>query len=647
MATGKIDHNKVTAAGILVTLGIIYGEIGTSPLYVMGAVIGKHTINEELVLGGLSCVFWTLTILTSFKYIVLTLRADNKGEGGIFSLYALVRKMNFKWLAIPAMIGGAALLADGIITPPISVSSAVEGLTMINPDIPTVPIIIVILFALFFIQQFGTKFVGRFFGPVMMVWFSMLLVLGVKEIYLNPIVFKAINPYYAFNLLMNYKEGFWILGAVFLCTTGAEALYSDLGHCGRKNIQVSWGMVKFTLLANYFGQGAWLLNHAGKTLDGVKPFFELMPDWFLFPGIIIATSAAIVASQALISGTFTVVNEGMRLNFLPKGRVEYPTDFRGQIYIPSINWLLCTACIGVVLFFQKASNMEAAYGLAIIMTMMMTSILLNYYLYLKKYPKIFIYSVMTILAVVEISFLVANLSKFADGGYVTLIITALIFTMMWVWYEARKIKNELVEFVPLAKYSDIICDVSNDTTIPKYATHLIYLTSAYQETEVENKIIYSILQKQPKRADLYWLVHVDVIDEPYALDYRVTQLVKDKIIHVRFKIGFRVEPHINLMFRQVVQEMVQSGELTMTSNYIPLRDLHIAGDFRFIVMEKYLSYENTLSFYTKMILNLYFVIKNMSMNEEKAFGLDSSAVLIEKVPLIVTPPGSYDFIRLS
>lgn len=647
MATGQIDHKKVTAAGILVTLGIIYGEIGTSPLYVMNAIIGDNAIDEELVLGGLSCVFWTLTILTTFKYITLTLRADNKGEGGIFSLYALVRKMHFKWLVVPAMIGGAALLADGIITPPISVASAVEGLTMINPDIHTVPIIIGILFALFFIQQFGTKFVGRFFGPVMLVWFSMLFILGVKEIYWNPIVFKAINPYYAFHLLMYYKEGFWILGAVFLCTTGAEALYSDLGHCGRKNIRVSWGMVKIALLANYFGQGAWLLNHTGNTLNGARPFFALMPEWFLFAGIIIATSAAIVASQALISGTFTVVNEGMRLNFLPKGRVEYPTDFRGQIYIPSINWLLCAACIGIVLFFQKSSNMEAAYGLAIIMTMMMTTILLNYYLYLKKYPKIFIYTVITILSVVEVSFLIANLSKFSQGGYVTLIIASLIFLMMWVWYEARKIKNKLVEFVPLAKYADVICDVSRDTTIPKYATHLIYLTSAYQETEVENKIIYSILQKQPKRADLYWLVHVDVIDEPYTVDYRVTQLVKDKIMHVRFKIGFRVEPHINLMFRQVVQELVQNGELTITSNYIPLRDLHIAGDFRFIVMEKYLSYENTLNFYTKIILNLYFVIKNLSMNEEKAFGLDSSAVLVEKVPLIVTPPGSYDFTRLD
>lgn len=647
MSSGYIDHKKVTAAGVLVTLGIIYGEIGTSPLYVMSAVIGKHTIEERLVLGGLSCVFWTLTILTSLKYVMLTLRADNKGEGGIFSLYALVRKMNVKWLAIPAMIGGAALLADGIITPPISVASAVEGLTVINPDIPTVPIIIAILFALFFIQQFGTKFVGRFFGPVMLIWFSMLLILGVKEIYHNPVVFKAFNPYYAIDLLINYKEGFWILGAVFLCTTGAEALYSDLGHCGRNNIRAGWGMVKIALLANYFGQGAWLLNHTGKTLDGAKPFFALMPEWFLFTGIIIATSAAIVASQALISGTFTIVNEGMRLNFLPKGRVEYPTDFRGQLYIPSINWLLCAACIGIVLFFRKSANMEAAYGLAIIMTMMMTSILLNYYLYLKKYPKLFIYFVMTVLAVVEIAFLVANLSKFSQGGYVTLIIAISIFMVMWVWYESRKIKNSLVEFVPLSKYSDVICDVSRDESIPKYATHLVYLTSAYQETEVENKIIYSILQKQPKRADIYWLVHVDVVDEPYAMDYRVTQLVRDKIIHVRFKIGFRVEPHINLMFRQVVQEMVANNELKLNSDYIPLRDLHIAGDFRFIVMEKFLSYENSLNFYTKVIMNWYFIIKKMSMNEEKAFGLDTSAVLVEKVPLIVTPPGSYDFVRLK
>lgn len=646
MASGHIDHSKLSAAGLLVTLGIIYGDIGTSPLYVMSAIIGKNKIDETLVLGGLSCVFWTLTILTTFKYIILTLRADNKGEGGIFSLYALVRKMHIKWLAIPAMIGGAALLADGIITPPISVASAIEGLTTINPDIPTVPIVIGILFFLFFIQQFGTGFVGRFFGPVMLIWFSMLLILGLKEIVQYPIVFKAINPYYAYQLLVNYNEGFWILGSVFLCTTGAEALYSDLGHCGRKNIRVSWGFVKVALLANYFGQGAWLLNHTGKVLGSVKPFYALMPDWFLITGIIIATSAAIVASQALISGTFTLINEGMRLDFLPKGRIEYPTDLRGQLYIPTINWLLCFGCIGIVWYFQESSKMEAAYGLAIVLTMLMTTTLLTYYLYLKKYPRILVISILLVFLTVEASFTIANLSKFSHGGYVTVFIATAIIAIMWVWYEARKIRTGLVEFVQLDKYYDIITDVSKDETIPKYATHLVYLTSANQENQVENKIIYSILNKQPKRADIYWLVHVDVLDEPYTMEYKVRELVEDKIVHVRFKIGFRVEPRINLMFRQVVQDLVEGKEVDVVSRYESLKKLHLSGDFRFVVMEKFLSYENTLGIYTKFILNIYFVIKRLSMSEEKAFGLDSSSVMVEKVPLIVTPPGTYKFTRV-
>ncbi|MBK9399458.1 MAG: KUP/HAK/KT family potassium transporter [Bacteroidetes bacterium] len=646
MASGHINHSKVTTAGMLVTLGIVYGDIGTSPLYVMSAVIGSKPIEESLVLGGLSCVFWTLTILTTLKYIILTLRADNKGEGGIFSLYALVRKMHIKWLAIPAMIGGAALLADGIITPPISVSSAIEGLKVINPDIPTVPIVTFIIFALFFIQQFGTRFVGRFFGPVMLIWFSMLLILGVIAIFDNPVVFKAVNPYYAYNLLTSYPEGFWILGAVFLCTTGAEALYTDLGHCGRNNIRVSWGFVKVALLANYFGQGAWLLNHTGKAIEGIKPFYALMPDWFVLTGIIIATSAAIVASQSFISGIFTLINEGMRLDFLPKGRIEYPTDLRGQLYIPTINWLLCLGCIGIVLYFQQSSKMEAAYGLSIIITMLMTTLLLTYYLYLKKYNRVLIGFIFVILMCIEIAFLVANLSKFSHGGYVTIIILAAIVGIMWVWYEARKIRTGMVEFVKLEKYFDIISDVSKDETIPKYATHLVYLTSARTDKEVENKIIYSILQKQPKRADVYWLVHVDVVDEPYTLEYSVKELVEDKIVHVRFKIGFRIEPRINLMFRQVVQELVERKEVDITSRYASLNKEHLAGDFRFIVMEKFLSYENTLKFYTKFILNIYFFMKRMSLSEEKAFGLDSSTVLVEKVPLIVTPPGSYSFTRV-
>jgi len=646
MASGHIDHDKVTAAGLLVTLGIIFGDIGTSPLYVMNAIIGNRVIDASLVLGGISCIFWTLTLQTTLKYIVLTLRADNKGEGGIFSLYALVRKMHIKWLAIPAMIGGAALLADGIITPPISVASAIEGLQVINPEIQTIPIVIGIIFLLFFIQQFGTKFVGRFFGPIMLVWFSMLFILGFKEVIHTPSVFKAINPYYAYELLTVYPHGFWLLGAVFLCTTGAEALYSDLGHCGRNNIRISWIFVKTALLVNYFGQGAWLLEHAGTTLDGLKPFYVLMPRGFLPFGIAIATSAAIVASQALISGTFTLINEGMRMDFLPKGRIEYPTDLRGQLYIPTINWLLCAGCIGIVLYFQESGTMEAAYGLAIVLTMLMTTTLLTYYLFLKKYPRPLIALVMLTFLSIEIAFLIANLDKFEHGGYVTVAIATAIIFIMYVWYDARKIRTALVEFVKLDKYYDILTDVSKDETIPKYSTHLVYLTSAYKDDEVESKVIYSILQKQPKRADVYWLVHLDVLDEPYTMEYKVRELVNDKVIHIRFRLGFRIEPRINLMFRQVVEELVKNKEVDITSRYASLNRQHLIGDFRFVVMEKYLSYENTLNLYTKFILNIYFLMKKLSLTEEKAFGLDTSSVTVEKVPLIVSPPNTYKFTRI-
>ena len=647
MAIGHIDHDKVSAAGLLVTIGIIFGDIGTSPLYVMNAIVGSRTITEQLVLGGLSCIFWTLTLQTTLKYIILTLRADNKGEGGIFSLYALVRKMHIKWLFFPAMIGGAALLADGIITPPISVASAIEGLEVINPNIKIIPIVISIIFFLFFIQQFGTRFVGKFFGPVMLLWFFMLFILGFNQLVDYPSVLKAINPVYAFDLLVRYPNGFWLLGAVFLCTTGAEALYSDLGHCGRQNIRISWIFVKVALLVNYFGQAAWLMQHTGTTLGELKPFYVLMPRWFLPFGIGIATSAAIVASQALISGTFTLINEGMRMDFLPKGRIEYPTDIRGQLYIPTINWLMCIGCIGIVLYFQESGKMEAAYGLAIVLTMLMTTTLLTYYLYLKKYSKIIIGLVIVVFGSIEIAFLIANLDKFKHGGYVTVCIAIAIIFVMYVWSEARKIRTSLLEFVKLSNYYEIISDVSMDDSIPKYSTHLVYLTSASHDDEVENKVIYSILQKQPKRADIYWFVHLDVVDEPYKMEYKVRELVNDKIIHIRFKLGFRVAPRINLMFRQVVEELVNNKEVDIISRYASLNKQHLIGDFKFVVMEKFLSYENTLNVYTKVILNIYFFMKKYTISEEKAFGLDTSNITIEKVPLIVSPPNNYKFTRVQ
>ena len=628
---------KFGLAGLLVTLGIIYGDIGTSPLYVMKAIVGDRIISEELILGGMSCIFWTLTLQTTLKYIVLTLRADNKGEGGIFALYALVRRTKVKWLLFPAIIGGAALLGEGIITPAISVSSAIEGLREHYPSLNTIPIVIGILFSLFAIQQFGTKSIGRFFGPVMLSWFLMLAFLGIAQLSENLSVLKALNPYYAINLLTQYPQGFWILGAVFLCTTGAEALYSDLGHCGKRNIRISWIFVKTALLLNYFGQSAWLLKSEGNMLDGQNPFFELMPAWFFIPGFIITTIATIVASQALISGSFTLINEAIRLNLWPKVRIAYPTIMKGQLYIPSINWLLFFGCTAVVLYFKESGAMEAAYGLTIIIGMMMSSTLLVFYMGMKRFSRWIITAFICTYLIIESSFLVANLEKIPEGGFISLIIAAVIATVMWVWYDARKIRNSYVEFVHIKEYLELLCELKKDLSVPKYATHLVFLTSANDEDQVESKIIYSILQKQPKRADIYWFLHVDVVDEPYRMEYKVKEIVNDAVIRVDFLLGFRVAPRINVMFRKIVQDLVKAQEVDIVSRYESLNKNQIIGDFRFIVLEKFLSNENDLPFYEKIVLDLYFLLKDVSLSEEKAFGLDTSSVHVEKVPLIIAP----------
>jgi len=628
-------NNAVTAGGLLITLGIIFGDIGTSPLYVLKAITGEgKIISTEVILGGLSCIFWTLTLQTSLKYIIIVLRADNKGEGGIFTLFALVRRIKVKWLYIPAIIGGSTLLADGMITPPISVTSAIEGLKILNEDIPTTPIIICILTALFFIQQFGTKFVGRFFGPIMLVWFTMLAVLGANQITENIWVFKAINPYYGYKLLLAHPGGFWILGAVFLCTTGAEALYSDMGHCGRNNIRVSWIFVKTALLLNYFGQGAWMLKHEGMNLD-TNPFYAIMPSWFLITGVIIATCAAIIASQAMISGSFTLINEAIRLNFWPKVKVKFPTDLKGQIYIPSVNWILFAGCIGIVLYFKESQYMEAAYGLAIVITFLMSTMLLVFYMLMKKWNHIFIFFIFLLYLIIEIAFLIANLGKLIHGGWVTLLIASIFVTVMLAWYQARKIKNSFVEFVHLRDYTALLADLSNDLSVPKFATHLVYLTSADNKGEIESKVIYSIMQKQPKRADIYWFVHVDVTDEPYRMDYTVRHIETNDIIRVDFKLGFRIEPRINLLFRKVVEDLVKGKEVDITSRYESLNKNNVIGDFKFVVLEKYLGYDTDMPFYKKIILDIYFVLKEISMSEEKAFGLDTSSVLVEKVPMAI------------
>ncbi len=653
----KKDLNKVTGAGLLIALGIIYGDIGTSPLYVLNAIIRDKVISQELILGGLSCIIWTLTLQTTVKYVILTLKADNRGEGGIFSLYALVRRQK-KWLVFPAIIGGASLLADGMITPPISVTSAVEGLNQIDlfsdmHESTVVYIVIAILILLFFSQQFGTASIGKMFGPIMFIWFLMLAVLGFVHLFDAWYIFKAFNPWYGIHLLTQYPDGFWLLGAVFLCTTGAEALYSDLGHCGRDNIRMSWIFVKSALILNYLGQGAWLLsNHTGKIFtkaiidDGFNPFYGVMPGWFKLIGIIIATIAAIIASQALISGSFTLISESMRLNLWPKMKINYPTEARGQLYIPGINTMLFIGCAGITFFFRSSSNMEAAYGLAITLCMLATSILFSNFLITKRVRKPLIFLYLAVYITIELSFLIANLNKFPHGGFVTLIIGGALFCVMYIWYRARKIKNRYIEFVRLDQYLPLLQELSNDKSIPKYATHLVYLTSANNPKEIEHKIIYSILNRKPKRADIYWFVHVDTLDDPYTSDYTVETIIPNEIIRIEFRLGFRIEPRINLMFKKVVEDMVANKEVNVLSRYESLQRNNVLGDFQFIVLEKFLSQDNELPFFEKLLIKLQLWIKDKSLSEARGFGLEQSNVVVEKFPLIVSPVSKLKLTRV-
>jgi KUP system potassium uptake protein len=667
--------NKVTAAGLLVALGIIYGDIGTSPLYVFEAIIKskpgdmKMPLNELLIIGGLSCIIWTLTLQTTIKYVLLTLKADNRGEGGIFSLYTLVRRRR-KWLVIPAMIGGAALLADGMITPPITVSASIEGLKVLPAlshvsENTIILIVIGILALLFFMQQFGTGSIGKLFGPVMFIWFAMIAVLGITHITDDLSVLKAFNPYYGIKLLLLYPKGFWLLGAVFLCTTGAEALYSDLGHCGRGNIRYSWVFVKTCLILQYMGQGAWLLHNYKGTIfadksmldavqkaalanpeiaaqqphfaEIVKPIYGLMPPWFLLSGIIIATIAAIIASQALISGSFTLISEAIRLNLWPKMKIVYPTEAKGQLFIPGVNALLFVGCISIVLYFRNSGAMEAAYGLAITLCMLATTILFSNYLVLHRVNKYLIYGFLLLYIGIEAGFLIANLDKFSHGGYVTVIVGGLLFAVMYVWFKSRKIKNRYVEFVKLEDHLPNLQELSNDNSIPKYATHLVYMTSANNAKEIEHKIIHSILHGMPKRADIYWLIHVDTLDDPYTCDYSVKHIIPNDIIRVDFKLGFRVAPRINIMFKKVVEDLVANKEVNVTSRYESQQRNNMVGDFKFIVLEKFLSQDNELPFHERLVMKLYFWLKELSLSEERNFGLEQSNVQVEKLPLIVAP----------
>jgi KUP system potassium uptake protein len=633
-ATAK---QKITAASLLVALGIIYGDIGTSPLYVMKAIIGTREITELLVYGGISCVFWTLTFQTTFKYVLLTLSADNHGEGGVFSLYALVKRFGKGKLVIPTILGATTLLADGIITPPISVASAVEGLETIVPHLPTIPIVIAILSGLFIFQRFGTQKVGSIFGPAMVVWFTMLMVLGFSQIYHHPDIFKALNPMYAYRLLVEYPHGFWLLGAVFLCTTGAEALYSDLGHCGKQNVRITWIFVKSALVINYLGQGAWLMHQNSQFLNGKNPFYAIMPHWFLIFGIVIATFAAVIASQALISGSFTLINEAISLNFWPRVSLKNPTNLKGQIYIPSVNTILWIACILMIIFFKTSTHMEAAYGFSITVAMLMTTFLLSYYLvFIKKVKTIWIISMMLIFYSIEFSFFIANIVKIKEC-WMFLIFEFFIFMVMYVWYYSRKINNRFLKFINLFEQTPLLNELSADDSIPKYATHLIFLSKANKVYEIEEKIIRSIFAKKPKRADVYWFLHINRTNEPFTLNYEVIELLDDKVIKVVLNVGFRVQPKVELYFKKIVQELVERKELSLHIRPDGSTKYNDEPDYKFVIIEKFISVENDFAFKEGWLLTSYFWLKRLSLSDEKAFGLDRSDVALEEYPMVYNP----------
>ncbi|MBM3436096.1 MAG: KUP/HAK/KT family potassium transporter [Bacteroidetes bacterium] len=630
------QRNRLTTAGMLITLGIVFGDIGTSPLYVMRAILfgASSGISPDFILGALSCIIWTLTLQTTIKYVLITLKADNKGEGGIFSLYAVIRKKG-RWIYIPAIIGGSTLLADGIITPSITVISAVEGLEVEYQGISVLPIAIAIITMLFIIQQGGTNFVGKFFGPIMFFWFLMLATLGFIEILKYPEILKSLNPYYAYLFLAQYPGGFVLLGAVFLCTTGADALYSDLGHCGFANIRATWVYVKIALVLNYLGQGAWVLMNPETVTQQSNPFYGIMPSWFLLPGIVIATGAAIIASQAMISGSFTIISEAIQLNFWPKMRISHPTNIKGQMYIPAINWAMFIACIVVVLVFRKSSNMEAAYGLSITLTMLMTTLLMVYYLWFRRVKSIYITVFLAVYLTIEVSFLVANLHKFTHGGWFTLVVGGILFTIMYVWFSARRIKKQFFQFVRLEKYFPIISDLKNDETVPKFATNLVYLTRANLKNEIESKILYSIINKSPKRADCYWFLHIDILDEPNTMEYKVETLIPNTLIKINFHLGFKVQPRINLYFRQVIEEMVRNNEIDILTRYKSLRKYNITSDFKFVLIDRIQNYDFDFTPMKQLIMDISRFVRYLGVGEVKAYGLDTSSVIDEKVPLIL------------
>ena len=648
---------RMSAAGLLIAIGIVYGDIGTSPLYVMKSIVagngGIGNINRDFIVGSISLVLWTVTLLTTLQTVVIALKATNHGEGGIFALYTLVRK-HAKWLVLPALIGGAAILADGTLTPAVTVTTAIEGLkglkfggsVPVSTQSMVITITVIILLVLFSIQKMGTSIIGKAFGPIMFVWFSFLGIMGLINMSGDWSILAAINPIYAIRLLFSpeNKAGIFILGSIFLATTGAEALYSDVGHVGKKNIIGSWPFVFVCLSLNYFGQGVWILNNPHYVpADGgsLNPFFEMIPANLRLAAIILATVAAVIASQALITGSFTLVAEASGLKFLPRMNINYPSTQKGQIYIPSINKGICVATIAIVLYFQTSAHMEAAYGLSITISMLMTTILLYEWLVMKKVKPIWNWIFLIFFGVLDIMFMVSSLTKFTHGGYVSLFIAGAIGFIMYVWYYGNKVRDKRESrnaYVRLDEYTGMLTNLSHDEDYPTYATNLVYMANVKYNKFIKREILYSILDKRPKRAKAYWFVTVNVTNEPFTAEYAVNTYGTKNVINIQLYLGFKKQTSVNVYIRQIVHDLIADGTIEPQPQEYTTSPGRDVGDFSFVIVNDVISPQTQLVGYEKWLVEARVRLQNLSSNPASWFGLEYADTVIERVPLILGRP---------
>lgn len=650
----KQTGNKAARSGMfLVAIGIVYGDIGTSPMYVMKSLVhdngGFGAVEQDFIIGSLSLIIWTITILTTVKYVLIAMRADNHGEGGIFALYSLVKKYS-RWLIFPAVIGGAALLADGILTPAVTVTTAIEGLRSIEtvnaflgPSQNAVILITLLIIAVLFgIQRAGTSLIGSAFGPVMTVWFLFLGCTGIYRIAAgSPAILQAFNPILALKVLVSSENhiGFMILGNVFLATTGAEALYSDMGHVGRKSIYRTWPFVKLCLILNYLGQGSWLIKQAGNEsltrMNEMNPFYLMLPESLRLIAIVLGAVAAVIASQALITGSFTLVAEAIRLNLMPHMQINYPSKTKEQLYIPLVNTFIWAGCSLVVLYFKSSTKMEAAYGLAITLTMLMTTLLLTVYLFKirkKPLPAILFGLFFTLL---EGIFFTSSLSKLTHGGYVTLFITLILLTIMAVWYkgteveESQSIDLEIQEFLPQ------LTALANDNSVPYLTDNLVYFTKIDNPQRIERDILYSILNKGPKKAKAYWLLHVVVTEHPYTREYQVETYGTNLLFHITLRLGYKTPQRINIIYRQVVQDLIQTGELPHQTRPYSIYPGSLVGNFVFCLIHKTLSLQSRIPASSRNAIHLKYAIRHLAGSKARWYGLENSTLLIEYVPLFI------------